>query len=400
MSSLHSNAGRRALAALVDFGRLVTRSASPDDVLSALAHAAVTEAGADAAAALAMTPEGGSRLVASTGLPSAPMDFTADADLVGEEIGDALLAAVGGGFGRPVTIPLVSGGGVFGSLVLLYRAGRAMDEDAQVLMEGLVDLAAAGLAGAAQYAELACSYERLRDSRAALERGEKLRALGQMAASVSHDLKNLLNPLSLGLQYLRRLLPRDASEAQGSIAEMQAVLRRGVETLERLRAFSHQSPSGRPEPTTLDRIAHEALAIGRARARPGVPYAFVEDLHAPPPVLLPTGEGVAALVNLVVNAVEAMPEGGTVTVATGGSAEGSWVRVSDDGPGMTPAVEQRLFEPFFTTKGDEGTGLGLAMVYAFVRRHGGRIELETGPGRGAAFTLWFPREGADVGAPP
>ncbi len=394
MASLHTDEGRRALTALVDFGRLVTRSAKPDDVLAALACAAVTEASADAAAALAVTSAGASRLVASTGLPDAPIDFTADADLVGEEIGDALLTAVGGGFGRPVTIPLVSGGGVFGSLVLLYRAGRAMDEGAQVLVEGLVDLAAAGLAGAAQYAELAQSYQRLRDSRAALERGEKLRALGQMAASVSHDLKNILNPLSLNLQYLRRLLPRDASEAQGSIAEMQSVLGRGVETLERLRAFSHQTPSGRPEPTELDRIAREALTIGRARAKTGVTYAFVEDLRAPPPVQLAAGEGVAALVNLVVNAIDAMPGGGTVSVATGGSSDGSWVRVSDDGPGMSPEVERRVFEPFFTTKGDEGTGLGLAMVYAFVRRHGGRIELETAPGRGASFTLWFPRDGA------
>ncbi len=382
---------RRALSALVAFGRLVTRSGAPEDVLRALARAAVEDAGADAAAALAVTASGESRLVAAVGLPATCEGFAADADLVGTEIGDALLAAAGGGFGRPLTIPLVSGGDVFGSLVLFHREGRSMGEGGLVLVEALADLAAAGLAGAAQYAALARSYAQLRDSRAALERGEKLRALGQMAAGVSHDLKNILNPLSLHLQYLRRLLPKDAADAQGSIAEMQSVLRRGLETIEGLRAFSHQAPSGRLEATDLDRLSREALAIGRARAKGGATYTLIEDLHGPPAVSLAAGEGVAALVNLVVNAIDAMPSGGTVTLTTGESGGGSFVRVADDGPGMSVEVQQRVFEPFFTTKGDEGTGLGLAMVYAFVRRHGGRVELETAPGRGAAFTLWFPR---------
>jgi signal transduction histidine kinase len=391
LRSHQSEEGRRALGALVAFSRLVTRSATPQEILTALASTVVAEVEVDAAAVLEVTPDGGSRLAASAGLPEEIGGFTVSDELVGAEIGDALLSVLRGAFERAETIPLVSGGDVFGSLVLLRREPNGLRGESLVLVEGLVDLAASGLSGAARYAELARSYTQLRDSRAALERGEKLRALGQMAAGTSHDLRNILYPLSLHLQFLRRCVGKDAHDAQDSIAKMQAVLKRGMETLDALRSFSQQAPSARPEAVELDRLVREAIGIGRARAKAGVGYHIVEELHRPAPVTVAPGECVAALVNLLVNAIDAMPSGGTVTLSSGESQGGSWVRVADNGPGMSPEVQQRVFEPFFTTKGDEGTGLGLAMVYAFARRYGGRVDLETAPGAGAAFTLWFPK---------
>jgi signal transduction histidine kinase len=99
---------------------------------------------------------------------------------------------------------------------------------------------------------------------------------------------------------------------------------------------------------------------------------------------------VSALVNLIVNAIEAM-NGGTITLRTGVGDDGVWVQVSDNGPGMPPDVERRIFEPFFTTKGSEGTGLGLAMVYACMQRQGGTVKVETAEGKGTTFTLSFPK---------
>jgi signal transduction histidine kinase len=228
----------------------------------------------------------------------------------------------------------------------------------------------------------------------ALGRTEKLRALGQMAAGVTHDLVNILNPLSLNLQILERAIERGRHhEAQESIAEMMRVLDCGMQTLERLRNYSRQMPEARIEDVDLDRLVHQASQIAKPRMamRNGkMPY-IVEELGAPPWFPGQSGDIVSALVNLIVNAIDALAErGGTITLRTGQSDGHIWVQVSDDGPGMPPEIERRAFEPFFTTKGDEGTGLGLAMVYACMQRHGGTVKLETAPETGTTFTLSFP----------
>jgi signal transduction histidine kinase len=115
-------------------------------------------------------------------------------------------------------------------------------------------------------------------------------------------------------------------------------------------------------------------------------------VHGDPVKALVRGaEVVTALVNLIINAQEAMPpEGGTITVSTGTSSEGGWLQVADTGMGMPPEVKEHIFEPFFTTKGEKGTGLGLSMVDTFVRRSGGTISVQSEPGKGTTFTLSFP----------
>ncbi len=227
-----------------------------------------------------------------------------------------------------------------------------------------------------------------------LARTEKLRALGQMAAGVAHDLRNILNPMSLRLQLAGRALDRRAyDEAKDSIAELKQVLLRGVQTLDRLREYSRQAPESRSEEIDLDRLVHEASEIAKPRlaARPGAVPRLREELGAPPRFPGRAGDIVSALVNLIVNAIDALGDGGTITLRTGSSDGHIWAQVCDDGPGMPPDVEQRVFEPFFTTKGLEGTGLGLPMVYACMQRHGGSVKLETAPGEGTTFTLSFPK---------
>src|SRR5207244_6343088 len=107
------------------------------------------------------------------------------------------------------------------------------------------------------------------------------------------------------------------------------------------------------------------------------------------------------MTNLILNALDAMPDGGTLTVSTR-SDPGRHITltVTDTGVGMSETVRRRIFEPFFSTKGEGGSGLGLSMVYSIVRRHGGDIRVESEPGRGAAFTLTFPVANEPVGAAP
>ncbi len=241
--------------------------------------------------------------------------------------------------------------------------------------------------------------EQLRQSQLTLARTEKLRSLGQMAAGITHDLKNLLAPLSLHLQVLDRSLrsgPPNA-DAQESVSEMKDVLDRGIRTIERLRDFSRQSPERKAELVDINRLAHDAAEVARPRMASGRRALSVikQVLRDPPHVWAEADEVVAAVVNLLINAIDAMPEGGEIILRTGEERGGAWIEVQDNGPGMAPDVEQRVFEPFFSTKGADGTGLGLAMVFACMMRHGGAVTLKTAPGAGALFRLWFPLGGPE-----
>ena len=366
--------------------RDLLHAGSRAEILRILADTAVDEVGADGAAIVEVTPGGLGRVVEARHLPAEITGWEGQVLALDETLGARLLAETAGAFGCARTVIIVNGGGPFGALVLFFAEPRAIRASALPLGEALAALAAIELDKEHQLTEL-------RASREVLERTDKLRAMGEMAAGISHDLKNLLNPLSLHLQLLQRILRRGGPGAEEAIAEMSQVLRRGVETLERLREFSRQSPETSLETVALDALAHEALELCRPRiasTRRAQGIRLVEDRQAPPPIQARSSELVAALVNLVANAIDALADGGTVTVRTGAEAGGAWVQVEDDGPGMSDEVKARIFEPFFTTKGQAGTGLGLAMVFASVQRYGGKLTLDTAPGRGARFRLWFP----------
>ncbi|HTJ47213.1 MAG TPA: HAMP domain-containing sensor histidine kinase [Kofleriaceae bacterium] len=374
---------------LVRFSRLISTASSPLDVMPVLATAAVDHLKVDAAAVLTVEDDD-LVLVASRGVPESLHGWRASSETIGDELALALAAAAGG-FADARAIPLVSSVGLHGALVLLASTKIELDPARTQLAGALVDLAATASGKAADYQQLARSYAELRASRDALARTDKLRALGQMAAGVSHDLKNILNPLGLQLELLRRRVGRgDQEQIAQTIDQMSDVIRFGVDTVERLRDFSRQTPEAAAEPTDLAKVVASALEICRVRVGQVPALRLAHEPGAPPIVLARASELATAIVNLVINATDAMPDGGTITVRTGEEGGGGWVEVADDGPGMPPEVERHVFEPFFTTKGDQGTGLGLAMVYAFVHRHGGKLTLDTAPGRGTTFRLWFP----------
>jgi len=229
---------------------------------------------------------------------------------------------------------------------------------------------------------------------ATLRRAHKLRALGEMAVGVAHDLRNILNPLSLQLQLLQRLTPQEP-RVTAIAGEMLAVVRRGTQTIDRLREFGRQTPTTDAPVVDLSAVAREALVLCRPRVSAlETPIRMVEELAESVPTRVSAAELIAAIVNVVFNAIDAMPEGGTLTIRTGASDDRVCVEVEDTGTGMPPEVEARAFQPFFTTKGEHGTGMGLAMAYALVTRHHGTAGIRTAPGKGTAITLRFPRASA------
>jgi signal transduction histidine kinase len=243
--------------------------------------------------------------------------------------------------------------------------------------------------------------EELRRAEALLGRTEKLRLLGQMAAGISHDLKNLLNPLSLYMDLVDRALARgDIERARFGVGELKQVITLGVQTVDRLRVFSRPTLELKFVKLDLNQIAREAIALAQSRvgqtARRRVQIRA--ELGAPVEVLGEQSDLVSAVLNLLANSIDAMPDGGSVTVRTGEDAEQRWLEVSDDGPGMPPEVQERVFEPFFSTKGEQGTGLGLAMVQSAIVRHDGRVSLSSELGRGTTIRLSFSTEWAELSA--
>ncbi len=374
---------------LLRSGRLLSEAKDPAQILRLLVDETVGQMGARAAAVLRVAEGDCLRIAASAGLPAALATWETEPDLIGPELGTQLLAAAGPTFASAYTLPLVATGDLYGVLVLLTDAEHPLEAEQLTVATGFADLAATALGKAEQYAALAQSFAELRASKQLLARSEKLRALGQMAAGVSHDLKNILNPLHLQLQLLRRRLPPGSTSAEEVVGRMEEVVKFGVDVVERLREFSRQDPEREAEPVQLTRVLETAMELCGPRVPATAKIALHRQPDPAPPVLARRSELVTAVVNLVFNAIEAMPGGGNIFVRTGSANGGGWIEVADDGPGMPPEIERRIFEPFFTTK-EQGTGLGLAMVYAFVHRHSGELTVETAPGHGSRLRLWFP----------
>jgi signal transduction histidine kinase len=396
-----------AIDILVRFSRMASEAGSGGEILPLLADAAIEHVKADGAVVVEVTTAnsgprraGTLRVAAVRGAPDDLGAWQGEDDVIGDEVGQELVRRSQGRFARASTIPMVSDGGLFGALVLLFAEEGPCDDMRMQVARGLADLAAVALWRAAEHEKLARANAELRASRETLARTEKLRALGQMAAGVSHDLKNILNPLSLNVQLAQRALARgNTDQVGGCLDECRNVIRRGVETIDRLREFSRQSPEKRASNADLNVLMNEAVALARPRlsSRGASPTRIVVEPGEVPAVVVHTEEVLNAIVNLVVNAIDAMTvpalagqAAGTITLRTGLVDGKVALTVADTGPGMTPEVQARVFEPFFTTKGAEGTGLGLAMVFATMQRHLGSITLESTPGKGAAFTLLFP----------
>jgi signal transduction histidine kinase len=393
------NPSARSAATLVRFSRLIAESDAKEQILPLLLEAAATHAGAQASAVLEVGDDGAVRLTFSRELPEPVAAWCAGRELlIDSELEASLLGSTAGHYTQVHVLPLVSGGDLFGALVLFFVSDelRGEKEVAEVLA-GLCDLAAIAIRKVHQFQALQRSLAEVQASRELLARSEKLRALGQMAAGVSHDLVNILNPLSIDVQRLERRFsqaerPVDREGTLQVLERMGRVLHQGMETIRRLRDFGRQAPERTEHQIDLDSLVRESLALVKPRLGDGSRISLIEELSGPPALAVERAELVAAVLNLLVNAIDAMPAaGGTITVRTGAEAgEQVWVEVSDTGTGIPLEVEQRMFEPFFTTKGSEGTGLGLAMVYAFVQRHGGKIAVRTAPGRGTTIRLCFP----------
>jgi two-component system, cell cycle sensor histidine kinase and response regulator CckA len=223
-----------------------------------------------------------------------------------------------------------------------------------------------------------------------LRRADRYRPFGGLAGRLAHDFNNVLSAISGYAQLARAEIEPD-SHAQEHLAEVVRACERGAEMTARLMAFSR---SGEGVPSELDLNAFVAHASGMLRHVLGPANRLVTELEAELPLVSVDPNQIRRLlVNLAVNARDAMPAGGVLTIATcyerlRGAVE---ITVSDTGTGMDDDVRGRVFEPFFTTKPEgAGSGLGLATVHGIVTGSGGRIAVESAPGAGTTFSIALP----------
>ena len=224
-----------------------------------------------------------------------------------------------------------------------------------------------------------------------MARSEKLSALGQLAMGMAHDFTNLLQAI-LGHTQLIAHEPSPDRLKRG-LSTIEQAVRDGVETVGRIKRFARRDLDRRLERVDLRDVVREVLEIVRPRWAQsdlrGAPIVVSKNLGTVPPVQARAAELREVLINLVLNAIDAMPQGGSLTLETRRDGEWAVLSVSDTGVGIPHDVRRRIFEPFFTTK-ETGTGLGLSIVSGIISSHGGTIDVEADPGVGTTFTIRLP----------
>ncbi|HKQ08016.1 MAG TPA: ATP-binding protein [Blastocatellia bacterium] len=304
-------------------------------------------------------------------------------------------------------------------IVIVYLTYRTYLENINAMAEAAKAEAAAEARAeaAAEQAEQArrhveelshyiAEQDRIREQYAQIE---KLSALGELASGVAHDFNNTLAGILGRAQLL--LSTKDPEKIDAGLQLIIKTAKDGAKTIKRIQDFARQRRDHDFQPVSVDQLLLDVREITRPRWKS---RAESEGVHITLELKLGTDEARVmgdeselreVLVNMVFNAVDAMPEGGTITLSTreaGGQIE---IGVSDTGEGMTDEVRPRVFDPFFTTKGKAGMGLGLAVSYGIIRRHEGSVSVHSESGRGTSFRILLPpararAESRPTGEPP
>jgi CheY-like chemotaxis protein len=225
---------------------------------------------------------------------------------------------------------------------------------------------------------------------------ERLRSLGELAAGVAHNFNNSLTSILAHAQLLARN-PELSAEVLEDIRVIERVARGAAVTVRRIQSFARSRDPDAVELTDLNDVVANSVALTRPRWQPpddANQWSF-EWVHPdePLPVVANAAELCEVVVNLILNGLDAMPEGGEMRVKTGAEGERVWVEVRDTGVGIDAESQRRLFDPFFSSKGRHGLGMGLSVSHGIVTRHGGEIDLRSAPGEGSRFTVRLPRGG-------
>jgi PAS domain S-box-containing protein len=296
-----------------------------------------------------------------------------------------------------LSVPLQRQQKVLGVLQLLdAEPGRFTPSD-RMLVESLAPAVAIALENAHLYEDLHIRVEELQHTQMRLIESSKMAAVGELAAGVAHELNN---PLTAVLGFSDLLLEQSPADDPNR-PRLEAIARqarRMRDIVQNLLSFSRQTDF-HLEPVDLNQVLHEALGLIRLRLKLG--GIAIKERYAPdlPPILVDPGRMKQVFLNLVTNALQAMPLGGTLTISSELAGQEIVVSITDTGEGISPEHLPRIFEPFFTTKSvGNGSGLGLPVSLGIVQEHGGCIQVESTEGQGSLFTVHLPVDGTSAEA--
>lgn len=283
-----------------------------------------------------------------------------------------------------------------------YRIVRADGEIRYLVITGLA--VASDKDGVTKYVGALVDVTEERSREDQLRQAQKMEAVGQLTAGIAHDFNNILTELSMGLSLAGDELGIESVGFKG-LVDAQLSISKAAKLTNQLLAFSRKQVLN-PKPTDVNLLVRgmEDLLQRTLGERVVIEITCLEDLW---PCMIDQGQLEVAFLNLAINARDAMPEGGTLEIdcrnervtlngedLTGGALPGDYIvlTVADSGTGISEDYIEKIFEPFFTTKDvGEGSGLGLSMVYGFIRQSGGYIEIKSEEGKGAEFKLYLPR---------
>jgi signal transduction histidine kinase/ActR/RegA family two-component response regulator len=270
----------------------------------------------------------------------------------------------------------------------------AFDEENLKVLSSFSSQMSISIENAKLFTDLKKTLEELKQAQDQIIQIEKLKAMGEMASGVAHDFNNvlaaILGNIQLLLHQLDHLSPEEIRERLKIIEQSS---KDGAETVRRMQEFTGVRRDMEFTPLAINEIIEAVINITQPRWKDqaqnkGIHIELIRKFGEVPAILGNPSELREVFTNIIFNAVDAMPEGGQITISTKSQTDG-WVelRISDNGVGMTEEVKKRVFDPFFTTKGVTNSGLGMSVSYGIIKRHGGEILIESELGKGTTFVL-------------
>lgn len=333
---------------------------------------------------------------------------TGQGTLVNDVMDDKRYRAIKGWqAGSEMCVAIREGSNIFGIIDVESSSRNAFTHNDFMALESLAGILASVISSGNQYQRLQDTIVELRSTQMELRarmdaqrsaenrlvQAAKLAAVGEMAAGIAHELNNPLTSVTGFAELALEAIPQE-SETYQDLEMVMREARRARDVVRRLLDFARQSESTRAR-SSMNEVIQDIVALTRHLIHTTGVELELDLQDNLPWVLVDSNQMKQVLLNLVHNALQAMPAGGEMKIVSRSAARNGrdWILVSvkDTGIGIPTADQSRIFEPFYTTRGNSGgTGLGLSVTYGIITDHGGQIEVESQPGMGAKFTVWLP----------